>query len=191
MRKNFILLQLHGDPAGDPQQKEAQYPAGDSALPDQRGGDTTPNDADLLYQWKRDHVSREEYQKEKDRADSYLKAILENREDEIAKKEGRESLADPNELCKELFVEDNNMSDLEYITKALNLRDARIANGEKDPFLPTNPEDRDYEIAEKVAEGLKECVRLANGDNASFIREVQNIMRDTGPIRLPKNNFRR
>ena len=182
MEKKFIKIQLFGDPSGDPQQNTLNPSGNDSLVPDQ-GDDAAPNDAAALIEFRKRHVTREEYEREKNRADSYLKAILENREEEIAQQEGSAEKVNADDLCKKLFVEDNSMSDIEYVTNALNLRKARIASGERDPFLPDSPEDRDIEIAQNVAEVLEECVRLANGDNTSFIALLQGRMKDG---KLPK-----
>lgn len=183
----FINLQLHGDPSGDPQQT-AQNPSGESAAPGQRGGDATPNDADMLLEFKRQHVTREEYLREKERADSYLQAILENREDEIAQQEGSDKI-DYRDIAKKMFVDDNSMSDLEYITNACNLRRARMAEGERDPFLPDNYTDRDVEIANNVADVFEDCIRQADGNDASFRALLLSRIKDTP--NLPRNFQRR
>lgn len=91
------------------------------------------------------------------------------------------SKADIQKLRKELF-NDEPKSNLEYITKALELRDALIENGETDPFLPQGtqiqPTSEDVELAKKVAEGLKHCVDYAEGDNQVFTNELQRITND-------------
>lgn len=189
MIKNRINIQLFGDPTGDPQ-PTAPNPTGPGANPGPSGADATPNDADLLLEFKKNHVTREEYLKEKERADSYLKAILENREAEIAAAEGAEKKVDAKAIAQEMFVEDNSMSDIEYVTKALQLRKARIDAGERDPFLPDNYDDKDMEIAENVADVFEDCIKLANGDNASFIALLQSRMKDP-TIGFARKNIRR
>lgn len=75
-----------------------------------------------------------------------------------------------------------DQSNLEYITNALKLREALIAEGEPDPFLPIGnqimPTDSDVATANKVAEVLQECVDYAEGDSAVFTNELQRRMVD-------------
>ena len=190
MEKEFIKIQLFGDPSGDPNKNDPTPSGGGDPGKD---GNAPSNDADILLQWKKEHVTREEYEKEKARADAYLKAILENKEGDVLKAEGMdEEKVDPEELAKELFVEDNTMTDLEYVTKMLELRKARIAAGDRDPFLPDNPDNEDIEIAQNVADVFEDCVKLANGDNASFLGILQGRMKEAKmiPGSLNKNNRR-
>ena len=84
-------------------------------------------------------------------------------------------------LRNELF-NDEPKSNLEYITKALELRDALIENGETDPFLPQGAQithtDEDVANANRLAEGLRHCVEYAEGDNQVFTNELQRITQD-------------
>lgn len=89
-------------------------------------------------------------------------------------------------LRKELFNNDN-LNNLQYVDKALQLRNALIDKGEPDPFLPHGskivPTDSDIECANRVATILQECVDYAEGDSAVFTNEVQRRTVDTGPMR--------
>jgi hypothetical protein len=75
-----------------------------------------------------------------------------------------------------------DQSNLEYITNALKLREAIIAEGKPDPFLPIGeqimPTDDDVKTAEKVAQVLQECVDYAEGDSAVFTNELQRRLVD-------------
>ena len=86
------------------------------------------------------------------------------------------------ELRSELFSEDNQMSNLEYVTKALQLRNAVIAEGGADPFLPIGPHVEITEElsakAERSAQVFQECIDLARGDSGVFTAELQRRMRD-------------
>ena len=186
MKKTFIKLQLFGDPSGDPNAQAPNAAAGGAQTPGAVGDDATPNAAQELIEFKKNFVSREQYEKEKERADGYLAAILNNREDDVVAKEG-EVIINPEDIAKEMFVEDNKMTDLEYCENALALRKARLAAGDKDPFLPDDPDDKDYEIAQNVADVFEDCIKGANGNNATFMALIQSRMKDT-PI-LP--NFKR
>jgi len=75
-----------------------------------------------------------------------------------------------------------DQSNLEYITNTLKLREAIIAEGKPDPFLPIGeqimPTDDDVKTAEKVAQVLQECVDYADGDSSVFTNELQRRLVD-------------
>ena len=75
-----------------------------------------------------------------------------------------------------------DQSNLEYITNALALREALMAEGKPDPFLPVGsqilPTDDDVTKANDVANVLKECVDYAEGDSDVFTNELQRRLVD-------------
>lgn len=75
-----------------------------------------------------------------------------------------------------------DQSNLEYITNALALREALMAEGKPDPFLPIGeqilPTDEDVATANKVAQVLQECVDYAEGDSNVFTNELQRRLVD-------------
>ena len=86
-----------------------------------------------------------------------------------------------------MFSKESNLNNLEYCKAAVELRDALIENGEKDPFLPFGHNvvttDSDYETANRVASVLKECIDYAEGDSDIFTNEIQ---RRTVDVVIPK-----
>ena len=82
-----------------------------------------------------------------------------------------------NELRTKLFSSESNLNNLEYCKAAVDLRDALIENGDKDPFLPFGHNvlatDSDYESAERVANVMKECIDYADGNDDIFTNELQ------------------
>lgn len=92
-----------------------------------------------------------------------------------------------NNLRKKLFSKGNDLNNLEYCKTAVELRDALIEKGERDPFLPFGHEvvatDSDYESANRVATVIKECIDYADGDSDIFTNELQ---RRTVDIVIPK-----
>ena len=129
--------------------------------------------------------------------DDYNKLRLDNRRliDALANGTQLEGKVEPkmstveniNNLRKKLFSKGNNLSNLEYCKTAVELRDALIENGERDPFLPFGHEvvatDSDYESANRVATILKECIDYAEGDSNIFTNELQ---RRTVDVVIPK-----
>ena len=182
--RNFIKLQLFGDPAGDPAAAAPNAAASGAPTPGAGGDDATPNAAQELIDFKKNFVSREQFEAEKRRADGYLAAILNNREEDVAASESGEKV-DPEEIARKTFVEDNNMTDLEYVENCLKIREARLAAGEPDPFLPDDPDDKAYEIAQNVADVFEDCIKGANGNNATFMALIQSRMKDS-PTLLKK-----
>lgn len=187
MKNRFIRIQLFGDPAGDPN-ANANAPTGAAAQTPGANGDA-PNAAQELLEFKKKYVPVEKYEAERDRADGYLAAIMNNREDEVAAQQGNEEKVNADELAKELISEDNSMTDLEYCQKALELRNARIKAGENDPFLPDDPDEKDVEIAQNVADVMEQCINEADGNNATFMALLNSRIRETSP--LPKLTKRR
>lgn len=82
-----------------------------------------------------------------------------------------------NECRKKLFSKGNNLNNLDYCKTAVELREALIENGERDPFLPFGHNvlatDSDYESAERVANVMKECIDYADGNDDIFTNELQ------------------
>lgn len=77
---------------------------------------------------------------------------------------------------------DENNSNLQYIERTLALREALIAEGKPDPFLPVGsqimPTEEDIAAANRVATVLKECVEYAQGDSSVFTNELQRRLVD-------------
>lgn len=91
------------------------------------------------------------------------------------------------ELRKAFFSKDADKFNIDYVRDALDLRDAIIENGMPDPFLPVGSnititaDMRD--TAERVAQGLRECVDASEGDPSLFTAQLQRMLRDPIPIK--------
>lgn len=82
------------------------------------------------------------------------------------------------DLRKDLFINNKDMSNLDYVTKALQLRENVLAEEGYDVFAGTN-NDEDKQSAQKLADVLTECVEIANGDNVAFVNEVNRRVVDS------------
>ena len=85
---------------------------------------------------------------------------------------------DIQELRRKLATSsEDGLCNLEYVETALKLREAVIAEGKEDPFVPIGskytPTAADYERANRVATVLQEMVDEANGDPQIFLNEYQ------------------
>ena len=90
----------------------------------------------------------------------------------------KEEPVDIDELRNKLYNNPHkDMTNLDYISSTLKLREALIERGEMDPFVPVGnkitPTDEDFQKAEKVAKVLQECVDYADGNPAVFVDELK------------------
>lgn len=129
-----------------------------------------------IKELKEKSVDRSKYDQLRAENKKLLDSIVNGTPVEVAK-EDKKSVE---ELRAAYLKEDQ--SNLEYITNTLKLREALIAEGKPDPFLPVGnqimPTDEDVNTANKVAQVLQECVDYAEGDSAVFTNELQRRMVD-------------
>lgn len=118
-------------------------------------------------------VPKETYEKLKAENKQLLQTLVEGGTIE-REEEDKESVED---LRKKLFSTDGNLNNLDYISGVLDLRDALLAEGKPDPFLPWGkdvmPTREEVEQAERVARVFRECVDYADGDSEVFTNELQ------------------
>ena len=136
------------------------------------------NYIEAIKEMKKNSVSREDFEKLKKENKQLLDALVQGKEIEIKKEEK----ADIGQLRKELYNSEKQLSNLEYVSKTLQLRDALIEQGERDPFLPYGKNVSitadQIEKAEAVANVLEECVEFADGDSGIFSAELQRRTKD-------------
>ena len=84
-------------------------------------------------------------------------------------------------LRKKLFKINGSLSNREFIKTSLDLRDALMARGERDPFLPVNKEyidnPSDMAAVNNLANGLREIVEYSGNDDALFNSELKRVCR--------------
>lgn len=148
----------------------------------------TPQDENVDYiqaiqELKSNSVPKEQYSKLKEKNAKLLKSLINGEQIESGAVPEKTDMA---ELRKTLYS-GAELPNLDYVKKTLELRDAIIDQGGRDPFLPwgekISPTNDDIEAANRVAKVLKECVDYADGDSALFTNELQRVMIDTGPKR--------
>ena len=149
--------------------------------------DNTQDYIDAIQTLKQNSVDRSEYDKLRAENKRLIDAVINGapgQEEQVVVKHSKEQIDD---LRNELFNSPRELSNLEYITKAMELREALMENGEPDPFLPVgkqiSPTRDDLEGAEKVAQVYKECIDYAEGDSEVFTNE---LMRRTRDVKLPR-----
>ena len=136
---------------------------------------------------------------------NYLEVIKKMKENMVLKSDYDAAIAENKKLAEQLITSPNpqeqpkekvdikklqdqfsastQMTNLEFVSSALKLRNALIEDGKPDPFLPVgrriSPTEDDIRKANKVAEAFEYCVDAAQGDPAIFNMELMRITRDS------------
>lgn len=149
--------------------------------------DNTQDYITAIKELKQNSVDRSEYEKLRAENKKLIDAVVNGQpgqEEQVLVKHSKEQIDD---LRNDLFNSPRELNNLEFITKAMELREALMENGEPDPFLPVgkqiSPTRDDIEGAEKVAQVYKECIEYAEGDSEVFTNE---LMRRTRDVKLPR-----
>ena len=149
--------------------------------------DNTQDYLAAIKELKEKSVDRSEYDKLRAENKKLIDAVVNGQpgqEEPAVSKHSKEQIDD---LRNDLFNSPKELNNLEYVTKAMELREALMENGEPDPFLPVgkqiSPTRDDIEGAEKVAQVYKECIDYAEGDSEVFTNE---LMRRTRDVKLPR-----
>lgn len=141
--------------------------------------DMTQDYLATIKELKENSVDRQKFEQLKAENKKLLEAVVNGQSAEAPKVEVVESIDD---LRKDLFNGEQNLSNLDFASKALELRKQLIAKGEPDPFLPVgeqiSPTDFDIQTAQKVADILQECVDYAEGDSGVFTNELLRRTQD-------------
>ena len=127
-------------------------------------------------------VSKEDYNKLVEENKKLIGTLARNekRETEAAKPAGP-TLKELNAaLCA-----DTELSNLDYVKLSLAQRNAAIAAGKNDPYLPyghnIKPTPEDIRKANLVAEELQKCVNEANGSSNAFTALLQDKLAPDSP----------
>lgn len=146
--------------------------------------DNTPDYLKAIQDLKQNSVDRSEYDKLKAENKKLIDAVVNGQTVEVESEKHR----DLNTIREELFNHEHN--NLDYVKLALELREALIAKGEADPFLPMgsqiSPTAEDVAAAEKVAAVYKECIDYADGNSELFTQELMRRTNTSLYDKLPK-----
>lgn len=154
-------------------------------MPDEieSGAEDTPSGADYIEaikKLKENSVPKEDYEKIQEENRKLLESLING--ETIAQTSDKPDTA---ALRKELFSEECDLNNLDYITKVMELRAAIMESGGIDPFLPYGkkiiPTEEDIDTANRVAQILQDCIEYAEGDSQVFTNELQRRMIDSSP----------
>lgn len=152
---------------------------------DNQDNGTASDYLEVINDLKKNTVSKEEYEKLREENKMLLNNIANNVQPEVEENNTEEAV-DIAKLREDLFSSDNqDMTNLDYITKVMALRKALIEKGERDPFLPSGqnilPTDEDIKTANRVAEVYQNCIDIADGNPDIFTQELQRVTVDVVP----------
>lgn len=144
----------------------------------------TNNYIEAIKEIKANSVSKQAYDKLKEENKQLLDSLINGKEIELPK---QKEPVDIDKIRSKLFDEDRPLSNLEYVSNALKLRDELLERGERDPFLPygqnISPTDEDIIKADRVATVMKECLEYAGGDSELFTNELMRRTNDAMPAK--------
>lgn len=136
-----------------------------------------------INELKEKMVPREDYLKVLEERNKYCKALIDGTTEPSNAPKKAEPV-DIDKLRTDLFTKD--LSNLEFVEKALTLRNEIIDKEGKDIFVGSGeklvPTEEDYRAAQRVADGLQECVTIADGNSEIFTRELMRITKDVSPM---------
>ena len=138
-----------------------------------------------INELKANSVDREKYNRLKDENQRLLDTLVSGGQLEQDKVAPKETAAD---LRKALYGNGcDGLSNLDYWDKTLKLREMIMEEGNPDPFVPTGHNvvatDTDRAAAQKVAEVVKHCIDVAEGDSLVFTNELQRLTADVNLMR--------
>lgn len=149
--------------------------------------DNTSDYIEQIKKLKESSVSKDDYNKLKADNKKLIDALANGTQINDKVESKIDAVENINNLRKKLFSKGTNLSNLDYCKTAVELREALIEKGERDPFLPFGHNvvatDSDYETANRVATVMKECIDYADGDSDIFTNELQ---RRTVDVVIPK-----
>ena len=134
---------------------------------------------------KKNTVSKDEYNKLVEEKKGLIEALKTGGQVNI---QNEEEKVDINQLRQELYGDKrSNLNNLEYMQKTLQLRNALLERGERDPFLPNGADyvetAEDIQKAQYYAEVYQECIDYAQGNSQLFTQELQRRTKDDPIIR--------
>ena len=155
-----------------------------NSVSQQENLDDTSQYIEAIKEMKANSVSKQAYEKLREENKQLLDSLINGKEIEIPKQ--REPV-DIDKLRSKLFDEDRPLSNLEYVSNALKLRDELLERGERDPFLPygqnISPTEEDIIKADRVATVMKECIEYSGGDSELFTNELMRRTNDAMPAK--------
>lgn len=149
---------------------------------EQQNVDGNLNYIEAIKEMKAKSVPKEQYDKLFEENAKLVQSLMNG---ETVENPDKEVPVDINALRVEMFGGKNTFTNLEYCTKALQLRKAILDSEGTDIFVASNsqvtPTSFDYERAQAVADVMQECIEYADGDSEAFTNELMRRTNDVMP----------
>lgn len=141
---------------------------------------------DTINDLKANSVSKDKYDQLKQENKSLIDALKNGQQIEVEE----EAEVDIDQLRKDLFDTDKPLTNLEYVSKSLQLRNAILEKEGVDIFLPNGHnykyDSDDKNKADYVAQMFQECIDYADGDSQLFTQELMRRTKDDTPMQKTK-----
>ena len=142
---------------------------------------------DTINDLKQNTVSKEKYNQLLEEKKGLIDALKNGNQYNVPEEEK----VDIEQLRKDLFQNNKPLTNLEYVSKSLQLRNAILEQEGVDIFMPNghkyqyDPDDQ--EKANYVAQMFQECIDYADGDSQLFTQELMRRTKDDSPMQKAKN----
>lgn len=149
---------------------------------------------DTINEMKKNSVPRSELDKYKDENKKLLESLVNGTAAiEQERVEAKPTIA---ELRNKLYGKGcENLTDIEYVSNLVQLREALLEETGTDYAAPTgshiSADYADLQSAEKVHQGLKHCLEVAQGNQEVFFQELTRITANDPAVSRKPNNIRR
>lgn len=138
---------------------------------------------DAIRDLKANSVSKERYNKLIEENKNLLNSLV-NGESVATATPAQPELPPIQDLVNEMRTQ--QLSDIEFVEKALEFRDRVLAETGEDCFVSKGhnitPTQESYIAAQRTADIYRECLEYANGDNKVFMNELMRRMPNDGPV---------
>lgn len=139
-----------------------------------------------IQELKANSVSKDDYDKVVAENKKYLKALIDGSQLPSAAEP-----VDVDALRKDLFGGTQELDNLTYCKKALELRNALLEQEGVDVFVGSGskltPTEEDYAAAQRVADAMQTCIDAADGNSDVF---TAHLMSMTNDVKIPRKNKR-
>ena len=144
-----------------------------------------------IQEMKKTHVSRDVYDKQLEENRRLLNALVSG--EQLGQPAPEDSIIDYKEEWRKLVFSDEPKTNLDYVKKVLEIREAGLRQGENInmPFgAKAEYTDNDEAETEFIAQALQECVDKANGNPMAFNFYLSEKMVDNKAGAYNPNRYR-
>lgn len=158
--------------------------------------DTTVDYIATINAMKQNSVPREQFEKLKNENKELLNTLINGGQVTNVVEAPTKTIQEMREALFSKEATEKGFTNLEFVERSLELRDAIIESGGMDPFLPVGKGIEitrdDVDAAEFTAQQFKECIEIAKGNSEVFTAELMRRTVDNGlPTAKNTNYYRR